>query len=322
MTLSNRRSALALIGAGLLAMAASAQAEYPDKVIKLVVPYAGGGMGSVFGNMVTELLAARLKTPVVVDYKPGANGAIGSEQVAKAPPDGYTLLMATTGSLTINPAFQPKLRYDPIKDFTPVAMVWTSRNVLYANPQKAKTLKDLVALGAKDSLSYGSLGVGTLAHLSAEMLLRQAKMEAVHIPFKGQGQVMSEVAGGRLDFAFGDPSGLQLAAAGRVQALAVTGPQRLSTAPQVPTLAELGYPNVGTMSWIGIVAPAGTPRPIVERLSRELQAAFADAQVKAKVLAQGVEVAPDLSPDRFNDEIRSEVQRWKRFQAETKIVVE
>lgn len=321
---SRRRTLFSLLSAAAmaLALAGPARAAWPDKPIRLIVPYGGGGMGTVFANMVTEQLGARLKSPVYAEYKPGANAAIGTEFVAKAPPDGYTLLMVTTSSLTVNPAFQPSIHYNPIKDFTPVSMVWTSRNVLYSNPKTAKTLKDLIALGKTKPLAYGSLGPGSLAHLSGEMLVRQAKVQAIHVPFKGQGQVMTEVAGGRLDFAFTDPTGLQLAESGRVVALAVTGPQRLSSAPNIPTLTELGYPEVGTLSWIGIVAPAGTPKPIVDRISKELAAAFQEPAIKAKVLSFGVEVAPDQSPQYFDREIRSEVDRWKKFQHDTGITVD
>jgi tripartite-type tricarboxylate transporter receptor subunit TctC len=317
-----RRSLLGFIAAAFVGASGAAMAAFPDKPIRLVVPYGGGGMGTVFAQMVSETLATRLKSPVYVDYKPGANATIGTDLVAKAPADGYTLLMVTTSSLTINPAFLPNVHYDPIKDFTPVSMVWISRNVLYSNPKSAKTLNELIQLGKTRPLAYGSLGAGSLAHLSGEMLVRQANLQSIHVPYKGQGQVMTEVAGGRLDFAFTDPTGLQLAESGRVQALAVTGPQRLASAPNIPTLAELGYPNVGTLSWIGIVAPAGTPKPIVDLISRELSAAFQDEAMKAKVLSLGVEVAPDLSPAYFDREIRQEVDRWKKFQAETKITVE
>ena len=320
---SRRRSLLALLaGASLAGASGPARAAWPDKPVRLVVPYSGGGMGTVFANMVTDVLTARLKTRVYAEFKPGGNAAIGTELVAAAPPDGYTLLMVTASSMAINPAFFKALRYDPIRDFTPVSMVWMSRNVLFSDPAKAKTLKQLVELGRTRSLTYGSLGVGTLAHLSAEMLVRAEHLQAVHVPYKGQGQIMTELAGGSIDFAFTDPAGLQMAKTGRVQALAVTGTQRLPTEPNLPTLAELGYPNVGMMSWIGIVAPAGTPADVVERISGELAAGFADEALRAKVVAQGVEVAPNMRPDHFGREIRSELERWKKFQAETKITVE
>jgi tripartite-type tricarboxylate transporter receptor subunit TctC len=154
------------------------------------------------------------------------------------------------------------------------------------------------------------------------MLVRAEHLQAVHVPYKGQGQIMTELAGGSIDFAFTDPAGLQMARTGRVQALAVTGPQRLPTEPSIPTLGELGYPNVGMMSWIGIVAPAGTPADVVERISSELAAGFADEALRAKVVAQGAEVAPNMRPDHFAREIRTELERWKRFQAETRITVE
>ena len=319
MSYLTRRTLLAAATAA--AFSSAAFAAFPEKPIKLVVPYGGGGMGTVFGTMVTEVLAAQLKNPAYADYKPGANAAIGTELVAKAPADGYTLLMATTSAVAINPAFYPNLKYDPIKDFTPVAIVWTSRNVLFGSGE-VKTLKDLVALGKKKSLSYGSLGVGTLAHLSAEMLLREAGIKAVHVPFKGQGQIMTEVAAGRLDFAFTDPAGMALAQGGRVNALAVTGKTRMATAPNIPTMTEAGYPNVGTESWIAIMAPAGTPRDVVEKLSGALSAGFSSEAARSKVAATGAEVAPNMTPVFFERELLSELARWKKFQQDTKISIE
>lgn len=318
------RAILCLAAAVVLGLAGNAMAAFPDKPIRLVIPYAGGGMGSVFGTTVSERLAARLSSPVYAEYKPGANGAIGTEIVARSPADGHTLLMVTTSTLTINPALYPKLSYDPLKDFTPVAMVLISRNVLYTYPEKASTLKDLIQLAASkpEGLSFGSLGIGTLGHLTGEMLRRQANINAIHIPFKGQGQVMTEVAAGRLDFAFGDPSGLQMAASGRVRALAVTGPQRIASAPNVPTLSELGFPGVGTLSWVGIVAPAGTPKNVVDRISAELKKAFDEDAVKAKMSSLGQDIASDMSPAYFDREIRGELERWKRFQADARISVE
>ncbi len=318
----SRRAVVGAIAATLFASCGSALAAFPDKPIKMIVPYGGGGMGSVFANMVGELLGERLKQPVVPDYKPGANAMIGTEFAAKAPADGYTLLMVTTSSLTVNPVFRKNVRYDPIKDFTPVSMVWVARNVLYT-PTKIKTLKELIDEGQKKSLNYGSLGAGSLAHLSSEMLVREAHLKPpVHLPFKGNGPVMTEVAAGRIDFAFGDTSGLQLAQAGKVQAVAVTGDTRVSAAPTVPTLKELGYPNVGTASWIGIVAPHGTPQAVVDQISKALHEAFSDESVRKKVEALGVEVAPDQSPAYFDKAIHSEIQRWKQFQADTKISVD
>jgi tripartite-type tricarboxylate transporter receptor subunit TctC len=299
----------------------AAFAAYPDKPIRLVVPYGGGGMGSVFGTLVTEVLTAQLKSAAYADYKPGANAVIGTDLVAKAPADGYTLLMATTSSIAINPAFLPNARYDPLKDFVPVAIVWTSRNVLFGSAE-VKSVKDLVALGKKRPLQYGSLGVGTLAHLSSEMLLRATGIEAVHVPFKGQGQIMTEVAAGRLDFAFTDPTGLALAQGGKVNALAVTGKARLGVAASVPTLAEAGFPNVGTESWIAVLAPAGTPKDVVEKLSSALSAGFSTEAMKAKVAATGSEVAPNMTPAFFDRELRSELVRWKKFQQDTRITIE
>src|SRR5258706_245764 len=177
-----RRIFLAL--AAVAAFSPAALAAYPDKPIKIIVPYGGGGMGTVFATMVAEQLGHELKNPVFADYKPGGNAVIGTEMAKSSPPDGYTLLMATTSSIAINPAFLPTAKYDPLKDFTPVAIVWTSRNVLFGSAE-VKSLKHLIALGKKKSLSYGSLGVGSLAHLSSEMLIRETGIQAVHVPFKG-----------------------------------------------------------------------------------------------------------------------------------------
>ena len=304
-----------------VALSSGAFAAYPDKPIRMIVPYGGGGMGTVFATMVAEVLAQQLKNPVYADYKPGANAAIGTELAKNSPPDGYTLLMATTSSIAINPAFYTNLKYDPLKDFTPVAIVWTSRNVLFGSAE-VKTLKDLIALGKKKSLSYGSLGVGTLAHLSSEMLIRETGIQAVHIPFKGQGAIVTEVAGGRLEFAFTDPAGISLAQAGKMHALAVTGKQRLPSAPDIPTMAELGYPNIGIESWIAILAPAGTPKDIVDKLSSALAAAFASPEMKAKVAATGAEVAQNMTPQYLDRELKTEVARWKKFQQDTKISLE
>jgi tripartite-type tricarboxylate transporter receptor subunit TctC len=308
-----------LIAAGASLLAAPAFAAFPERPIKLVVPYGGGGMGSAFGAMVAEVLASELKAQAFADYKPGANAAIGTELVAKAPPDGYTLLMATTSSMAINPAFYPELKYDSVKDFTPVGIVWISRNVLYAS--KAKTVKELVEMGKKKPLTYGSAGAGTLAHLSSEMLVRDAGIKAVHLPFKGQGAVMSEVASGRLDFAFTDPTGMGMATSGRVNALAVTGKDRLKSAPNVPTMAEAGYPNVGTASWIAIFAPANTPKDVVEKISHALSNGFSSDAIKTKVAATGAEVAPDMSPQTLDKELKTELARWKKFQQDTKITI-
>lgn len=318
MTHTRRAALTALAG---ISWAASQRTLAASPPIRLVIPYGGGGMGTIFANLVTEILTAELGTSVYADYKPGANGAVGTELVARAAPDGRTLAMVTTSALSINPAFMPALRYDPLKDFAPVGMVWLARNVLYGNPQTAPTLAALLKLGKSRPLNYGSLGVGSLAHLTAEMLLRKAGIEAVHVPYKGQGQVMAEVAGGRLDFAFTDPSGLPLAAAGRVAALAVTGPARLPSAPQLATLEEQGFAGVGALSWIGIAAPAGTPTAVLERVSAALAKGFSSAAMKAKVLELGCEVAPDMSPRHLQETLAREVPQWKRFQAETRISI-
>jgi tripartite-type tricarboxylate transporter receptor subunit TctC len=233
---------------------------------------------------------------------------------AKAPANGYTLLFAVTSSLTINPAIRSNVHFNTLKDFTPVSEVWIAPNVLFTNPKKYKTLKELIEAGRKKSLIYGSLGVGSLAQLSSVELAQDAKLrKMVDIPFGSNGQVMNQLMAGRLDFAFGDATGFQLAKAGRVSAIAVTGTQHSPGEPNVPTMAELGYPNVGVASWLGVVAPAGTPKAIVDRLAQALQAGFNDPAERAKVEKLGVNVAPDMSPAHFESDLQHEVVFWKGF---------
>jgi tripartite-type tricarboxylate transporter receptor subunit TctC len=313
--------------AGALALVATlaVQAAYPDKLVTLIVPYAPGGMGSLFGNLVSEATGHGLGKPVIVDYRPGANGSLGAGYVAKATADGYTLLMATNSTMTINPALYAKLPYDPVKDFAPVSMVWFSSNVLVVNASSPyKSVQDLVdaAKRSPGKLTFGSSGIGATPHLSGEMLNQMAKIDTTHVPYKGISPAITGLLGGQVDFVFSDTSSLPFIAAGKLRALAVTSAQRLSVLPDVGTMGEAGLKDFIVTTWYGIVAPAGTPDSVVSTLNREITRAVRDPQVRARMKTIGVEPAEDTSSGYLADTTRKDLDKWKRFIAATGIKAE
>ncbi len=288
----------------------------------LIVPYAPGGMGSLFGNLVSEALRPGLGQPVVVDYKPGANGSLGAALVAKAPADGYTLLMAVNSTMAINPALYPKLAYDPLKDFSPVSMVWTSANVLVVNATSpVKSVQELVALARKSpgKLSFGSSGIGATPHLSGEMLNQLAKIQTTHVPYRGIGPATTGLLGNQVDFLFSDTSALPFIAAGKLRALAVTSAKRLSVLPDVPTMEEAGQKDFVVNTWYSVAAPAGTPKEAIEKLSREIGHVLSDPHVRERMKAIAVEPAENSSPEFLAATIRQDLDKWKRFIAATGI---
>ena len=313
------RSALA----GLLAaIALSAAAAYPDTPGMLIVPYPPGGMGSTFGNMVSEVLTPALGQQVLVDYKPGANGALGAGYVAKAPPDGYTLLMAVNSTMTINPSLYAKLPFDPLKDFAPVSMVFTSSNILVVNANSpVKSVPDLVALAKArpGKVFYGSAGNGSTPHLSGEMFRQLTGAPVAHVPYRGSGPAVVDLLGGQLDFMFVDTAVLPQVAAGKLRALAVTGRKRLGAAPDVPTMEELGIKGFYVDTWYSIAAPAGTPPEVIARLNAEVAKLVASPAMRARMREVGVDPADDTSAQYITSVVRSDTARWKQFIAGTRI---
>jgi tripartite-type tricarboxylate transporter receptor subunit TctC len=305
-----------------LALAIPAGAAYPDKPITLIVPYAPGGMGSTFGNMVSESLSPALGQRVVVEYKPGANGALGAGFVAKAPPDGYTLLMAVNSTMAINPSLYSKLPFDPLKDFAPVSMVFTSSNILVVNANSpVKSVKDLVALAKSKpgKLFYGSAGNGSTPHLSGEMFRQLSGAPVVHVPYRGSGPAVVDLLGGQLDFMFVDTAVLPQVRAGRLRALAVTGRQRLGAAPDIPTMEEEGVKGFFVDTWYSIAAPAGTPPEAIERLNKAVAAMVHSPAMRKRMLDIGVDPAQDTSAKYIDAIVRSDTARWKKFIAGTRI---
>ena len=297
---------------------------YPNKTLKIVVPFAPGGSTDIFARLVGERLSASLGQPVIVENRAGASGNIGAEAVAKAAPDGYTLLMATTGVMAINNALFKQMGYDAAKDFEPVVFIASITNVLSVpNDLPAKSVAELVALAKKEpgKLSFASSGAGSSTHLSAELFKSMAGVDVIHIPFKGSGQALIDVVAGRVSMIFDNmPSALPHIRGGKLRALGVTGSRRSGALPEVPTIAEAGVPGYESLSWSGFAAPANTPRDIVQRLNRETGAILATADMRQKLAEQGAD-AVGGAPEAFAAHIRAEREKWGRLVRERNIVV-
>lgn len=301
------------VAASLLAAGASQAQDYPNKPIRIVVPYSAGGMTDVVARVIGQKLGERLGQPVVVDNKPGAATIIGAEAVATAKPDGYTLLAATNTTLTINAWLYPSLRYDPVKSFTPIALVAAAPSVIVVHPGvPAKTLDELVKLGRTKvgNLSYASYGNGSSAHLAGEMLRTRTQMEVLHVPYKGSAPAKAAVMAGEVSMTF-EPAftGVPQINGGQLRALAVMSGKRSAALPDVPSVAELGYPGMEMSAWVGLVAPAGTPPAIVSKLATEIEKVLALPEVQKQLLSNGAEPV-GYYQDAFAAYMRDESARY------------
>jgi tripartite-type tricarboxylate transporter receptor subunit TctC len=307
------------------AWSSCALAAYPEKPIVLIVPYAPGGLGTVFGNLLSEAISPGLGQRVVVDYRPGANGAIGASLVAKAPRDGYTLLMAANGTMTINPQLYPSMGYDPLTSFSPIAMVATSANLLVVNSASPiKSLPNLIDLAkAKPGkVFFGSSGIGSTVHLSGEMLKREASIDVGHVAYKGVGPALVDLMGGQIDFVFSDTSALPYIAAGKLRALGVTSAERFSVTPDLPTLQQLGLKDFVVTSWYAVIAPAGIPKEAVDRLNAEISKALQSPRFRQRLNDAGFQPTSDTSPEYLRNVIRDDFEKWKEFIARAQIKAE
>jgi tripartite-type tricarboxylate transporter receptor subunit TctC len=303
--------------------AAHAQA-WPSRSIRIVVPFAPGGSTDIFARLVGDRLATALGQPVVVDNRPGAGGNIGADAVAKAPADGYTLLMATTGVMAINNAMYKSLPYDAEKDLKPVIYIASITNVLIVPADSPlKSVSDVIA-SAKASpgkLSFASSGSGSSTHMSAELFRLMTGTQLLHVPYKGSGQAMPDVISGRVSMMFENmPGVVGQIKAGQLRVLAVTGLKRTPALPDVKTLAESGVAGYESLSWSGIAAPAATPPEIVARLNREINAILANPDMKAKLAEQGAE-AVGGTPEAFSEHIARERLKWTKVVRDAAIVV-
>jgi len=303
----------ALAAAAVLALQGAFAQAWPSRPIKLVVPFGAGGSTDAVARLVGQKMGDAMGQSVVIENRPGAGGGIASEQVARAPADGYTILMATTSTHAILQIANPKLSYDVVKDFAPVGLVARAPNVLIvSNALGVQDVKGLIQLAkAKPGqLSFASSGNGTITHLVGELFMASAGVQAVHVPYKTGVQALGDVVSGQIGFQFDSITWtLPQARAGKVKALAVTGLKRSALAPDLPTMAESGLPGFEGVTWFGFVAPAAIPPDVLARLSTELARALASPDVQEKMAAQGAEAASGR-PDELSRLMREDALKW------------
>ncbi|QRI88746.1 tripartite tricarboxylate transporter substrate binding protein [Delftia lacustris] len=328
MALSRSRFLSCLMaGAAALALPlAHAQAQsYPDRPIKLVVPFAPGGATDILGRLLATSLGERLGQPVVVENRPGAGTVVAGALVAKAPPDGYTLLLGASTTLTLNPVIRNPLPYDPLRSFTPLGLVADMGLVLVAhNETPARTLPELVALAKADpdKLSYGSFGTGSSVHFGGEMLKTATGMRMVHVPFNGSSPSLTALMGGQVQVAVDTVvATTPLIKAGKIRPIAALGPQRLPLLPQVPTVAESGYPGFAMDTWFAFLAPAGLPAPIQRKLEKALADTMAEPAMKKKLVDIGL--SPAWGPgSALQERIERELPQMRAVAARADIKVD
>ncbi|MFN5177428.1 Bug family tripartite tricarboxylate transporter substrate binding protein [Limnohabitans sp.] len=293
--------------------AAFAQAAYPNKPIRLVVPFATGGVTDTSGRLIAEHLSRRLGQQIIVDNKPGASGNIGTQMVATAEPDGYTLLLGFDGTLVINPHVFPKVGFDTLKDFAPIGKIGDAILILVSHPAvPAKTLKEVIALSKTQSggLSYGTSGTGGTPHIAGELLKQRTGANLTHLPYKGGGQAMTDLLGGTIPLVYTAVAGaVSHVKAGKLHAVAVSSAQRAPSLPEVPTFIEAGVAEFDINSWVGLLAPAKTPRAIVDRLNTELNAVLNDPVVRERLVTLGITASPG-GPERFGRDMARDLSRY------------
>ena len=311
----SRRLALSVCGASLALASglAAAQTSYPNKPVKLVVPFAAGGTTSILARMLAERMGQQMGQPVIVDNRPGAGGNVGMDMVAKAEPDGYTILMGPIG-LAINPALYAKMPFDPIKDLAPIGLYAGVPNLLVVHPAvPANNVKELVAYAKAHpgKLNYASNGNGTSSHLAAEMLKSAAGVDIVHVPYKGGGPAMQDLIGGQVSMLFDQmPAVLPQVQGGRVRALGVSSLKRSAAAQDIPAVSE-SVPGFDMTVWFGFLAPKGTPTDIVARLNAEMNHALKDPAFQTQLAGMGVTPMPSSSAE-FGSFIRREMSHWAK----------
>ena len=302
--------AFALASTTLVAIAQT----YPFKPVRIVVPFPAGGGVDLTARTVGQKLSDYLGQQMVIDNRAGAAGTIGAENVAKSPPDGYSLLVAGPGSVAVAPLLFPKLGYNPLKDLAPITMLVTMPYIIVMHPSiPAKNAKELIALAKANpgKLNMASGGAGTGQHLAGELFNVMAGIKMVHIPYKGTAPAIADIMGGHADLTFSDPSVLPQLQSGRLKAIGVSGTKRYPPLPDVPTVAESGLPGFDALNWYPMMAPTGTPRDIIMRLNSDAIKALAAPDVKEKLMAQGLIPTP-MTPEQLGQFIREDYERWAK----------
>ena len=314
------------VAAALFSAPAWSQASssaYPGKAVRLIVPFPAGGATDLFARVLSTKLSEQLGQSVVVDNRTGAGGVIGADQVAKAAPDGYTLLLATTSTHSVGPAINPRLPYDTVQDFTPIAHVGNAPSImLVPNSSPARTVKEWIAYSQKNpgKLNYASSGNGTIVHLGAELFKAQAGLFLVHIPYKGTALAIPDLVAGQIDVMFDSlPTGLPHVRDGRLRALGVTSLKRTALAPELPAIAET-LPGFESNTWFGLYGPKGLPADIVAKLNAAANQALADADAKERLARLGIEPAGG-TPQQFAKMVAADFTKWKAIVVERKITL-
>jgi tripartite-type tricarboxylate transporter receptor subunit TctC len=323
-TLLATLATLAMSTAPLVAQAQSSASGYPTKPIRLVVPFPAGGATDIFARTLSQKLGEKIGATVVVENKPGAGGTLGSDLVAKSVADGYTILLATSSTHSIGPNLNPRMPYDAVRDFTPIAQVGNAPSImLVPNSSPAKTIQEWIEFAKKNPgrLNYASSGNGTIVQLTAELFKSQAGLFVVHIPYKGTALAMPDLISGKVDVLFDSlPTGLPHVKDGRLRALGVTSAQRTNMAPGLPAIAEV-LPGYESTTWFGLFGPQGLRPEIVARVNTAALQALADPEVKDKLQRLGIE-ALGTSPMQFTSMLASESAKWKKIITERKITLD
>lgn len=303
----------------------AAEPDYPTKPVSIIVAYAPGGQGDVFARLVSEKLSNLYKQPVVVDNKPGVSGTVGTRVAAKSKNDGYTLLLGQTGEITVNRLLMKDLGYDPMKELVPVVLIGNAPLVMLA-PADApyNTVNEFIQMARTKpgEFSYGSVGSGTPGHLSAVALGLGAKLNMVHVPYKGVGPLLSDLMAGRLQAFFSSASAaMPQIKGGKLKALGVTTPKRMSSLPEVPTIAEAGLPGFSYTLWGGLFAPAGTPTSVIDSLNREVNTLLAQPDIRTRLEADNVAV-PKNTPQEFADYVKAESVKFEKLIKDANVKLE
>jgi tripartite-type tricarboxylate transporter receptor subunit TctC len=298
--------------------------DYPSRPIKLILPQPAGGAVDLIARTLGDRLSEQMHQPVIVENMPGANGSLAAAQVARATPDGYTLMMAVDSNLVINPSLYHNLNYDPFRDFAPISIIAKLHMVLVANPKvPANTVQELIAYATAhpNKLNYASIGFGTAMHMGMELFKYDTHTEINQVSYRGTAPAMTDVLSGVVDVMFtGPPSAKAMSEGGKLKLLAVASPQRMPLMPDVPTVTEAGVPGFEMASWFGLLAPAKTPREIVERLSKETQKAVVDPKFTNKMSAQGLDIVGS-TPDAMLETMKSDTKKWSEVIKATDIKI-